>query len=307
MDLRRRIAYFGSREKTYSTNTEIPDLPLNWRRVLSICYPSPVIGPFGCVYPNTEHALYAYRYLHSSNRPAYGQLFRSDMQQTVTNTNCRKMGTSSGLSYLMCDPNDEIWFAVRDRCMYDLIYQRIARDITFRSILQTLVDLGYLPVYRIKTATQQTHWGATIDKTRVFEQTNTNNLTANPTDPSTLLLGDNALGKIMVSALSDFNTTHVTGLHANTRLNTILGNQPIPSINDLPTKFQHQYIPSVFDPVYIPNQTNVDHPDIETMLAPITPADVPPGIWKAISADNNATNTEYKLFNSILWGFDLNC
>ena len=231
-DLRRRLAYFGPREKLYSSdNTEVHGLPRNWRRVLGMSYPSAVVGPFGCVYADIEHALCAYRYMYTSNRPIYGQMFRAEVNKFAGSSMCRRWGSANGMSLLLTDPNDRIWILIRDRCMFDLVYQRISRDKVYRDILSTLVDAQYLPVYHVRTANAMTYWGATMNREAV---TNTMNDRSPQEDletlykeaakqsyksPKELLIGDNRMGEIMVEAIEAYRhlqkgmvTTRVQGL-----------------------------------------------------------------------------------------------
>lgn len=231
-DLRRKLAYFGPREKVYaSDNTEIEGLPRTWRRVLGMSYPYPVVGPFGCVYADIEHAICASRYMYTSNRPVYGQMFRAEVSRFAGSSMCRRWGSANGMSLLLTDPNDRIWFLIRDRCMFDFVYQRISRDETYRHILETLIDAQYLPVYHVRTANETTYWGATMNR-----ESTSNTLTDRSpkedletmyleaarhsySNPKELLVGENRLGEIMVDAIqayrqvqSGISTTRVHGL-----------------------------------------------------------------------------------------------
>ena len=234
-DLRRKLAYFGPREKVYSSdNTEIEGLPRTWRRVLGMSYPFPVVGPFGCVYADIEHALCASRYMYTSNRPIYGQMFRAEVNRFAGSSMCRRWGSANGMSLLLTDPNDRIWFLVRDRCMFDFVYQRIARDEVYRHVLETLIDAQYLPVYHVRTANEMTYWGATMNRESTSntltdrspkEDLETMYLEASRhsySSPKELLVGENRLGEIMVDAIqayrqvqSGISTTRVNGLIQN--------------------------------------------------------------------------------------------
>ena len=214
-DIRRRLAYFGPREKVYTTDdTEITGLPRAWRRILSMSTAFPVIGPFGCVYSDMEHALCAYRYLYTSNRPVYAHYFREEVSRMSPSSMCRRWGSANGMSLLMTDPNDRIWHIIRDRCMFDLVFQRVARDPVYRMILERLVDNQFVPVYHVRTAKDTTYWGATLDKdavsnTQLDRSPKENSINAlldeaDPlySDPSSLLIGRNRLGFIMMDVLA---------------------------------------------------------------------------------------------------------
>ena len=237
-DLRRRLAYFGPREKVYPDgHTEIEGLPQNWRRVLGMSYPSPVVGPFGCVYADMEHAICAYRYLYTSNRPVYGQMFRAEVPRFAGSSMCRRWGSANGMSLLLTDPNDRIWFLVRDRCMFDVVFQRISRDEVYRLILTSLVDAQYTPVYHVRTANEATYWGATMNREL---QTNTMyDRSPRQEDMETLydeaekymyregrdmLVGDNRLGQIMVEALFAYRKLQSDGGIGTTRVHGLVHN-----------------------------------------------------------------------------------
>ena len=232
-DLRRRLAYFGPREKLYSgDNTEINGLPRNWRRVLGMSYPSPVVGPFGCVYADIEHAICGFRYLYTSNRPVYSQMFRAEVQKFSGSSMCRRWGSANGMSLLLTDPNDRVWILVRDRCMFDLVFQRISRDSVYREILSTLVDAQYMPVYHVRTANDMTYWGATMNRETVTNTLHDRSpqedeetlyaeaLKHNHRSPKEMLIGENRLGDIMVEALQAYRQVH-TGL-ATTRVQGLI-------------------------------------------------------------------------------------
>lgn len=222
-DLRHKFAYFGPREKLYKNgkNTEILGLPYNWRRILSTCHPSTVVGPFGCLYADVEHAICAYRYLYTSNRPIYANIFRSEVDKMQGAYACKRWGSSNGMSLLMSDPNDRLWYLIRDQCMYELIYQRIARDEEYRFILNTLYDNQFLPVYHIRTSVESTYWGATINRKLVSNsmidrcpkdcdeelyEGAEKNLHRNIKD---CLIGQNRLGEIMVDALQAYRQLYL--------------------------------------------------------------------------------------------------
>ena len=260
-DLRRRIAYFGPREKVYPTDgeSEVPGLPRNWRRVLCMSWPSPVAGPCGNVYADTEHAIAAFRAHYTTNNPALAQLFRPEHEPFAVWRVCRRWSTNNGLSLLLSEPDDRVWFVIRDRCMFDLIYQRVCRDDQYRLILSTLIDAGHLPVYHVRTADSHTYWGAIIDRTKI-------NLTqAAPAqvapvdltelakeksvvysdDPSSILIGKNRLGRLMVSALEQYRRVYVTGVQLRAKvLSSVskLPDVPLTEIKDIP-------LPSSFDSV----------------------------------------------------------
>lgn len=165
-DLRRGIAYFGPREKVYKScgASEVPGLPKDWRRILAQSYPCPILGPFGQVYQDMEHALVAFRYLYASSCPHYAEFFRMENDYFAGSKACRRYGSSNGLSLLQSNPDDRVWFIVRDRCMFDIVYQRICRDALYRHVLTTLMNHRYLPVYHVRTADSSTYWGATMNR-----------------------------------------------------------------------------------------------------------------------------------------------
>ena len=167
-DLRRGFAYFGCRERVY-THMEFPEfdgLPCDWRRQLCTSQKSPVVGPFGNVFPTIDHALMAFRFMYTSNNPALTYLFRSEHSTFHNMKLARRWSDVNGMSLLMCDPDARLWIIVRDRCMFDLVFQRICRDETYRKILSTLIKHRVLPVYHVRTATDQTYWGAIMDKSK---------------------------------------------------------------------------------------------------------------------------------------------
>ena len=227
-DLRRHIAYFGPREKVYanSSKAEVPNMPPNWRRVLSQSYPFPIVGPFGNVYSDMEHALIAFRYMYASSCPHYSELFRMEHGLFAKSKTCRRFGSSNGLSLLQTDPDDRVWSIVKDKCMFDIVYQRICRDVKYRSILRELVRRRYLPVYHVRTADESTYWGATMDKTLLKYTNKPAPITdktiddlaeaaeiANfETDPSKLLVGKNRLGEIMVHAYNIYREVYDIGV-----------------------------------------------------------------------------------------------
>jgi len=215
-DIRRRLAYFGAREKVYTdpTQVEIEGLPLNWRRLLSLNHPSPVVGPFGCVYADAEHAMCAYRYLHTSNAPSYANFFRTEYESMAGTAACRKWGCANGMSKQLVDPNDRVWSVVRDRCMFDLLFQRLCRDADYFYTVQTLVNARCIPVYHVRTANENTYWGATMDRTKLMHtqrdrdphkplEETLDEIEADKCmvdDPRSLLVGRNRLGDLMVEA-----------------------------------------------------------------------------------------------------------
>lgn len=217
-DIRRRLAYFGPREKVYPRldQTEVHGLPVNWRRILSMSYRSPVVGPFGCVYADIEHALCAYRYLYTSNRPVYATLFRSEVARFAGSPMCRRWGSANGMSLLLTDPNDRIWYLVRDQCMFELVFQRYMRDPEYHFILTKLVDAQLLPVYHVRTANDSTYWGATINRDLVSNTLYDRSPKETPDQmyqeaeksvnmrPSDLLIGRNRLGEIMLEVVMSY-------------------------------------------------------------------------------------------------------
>jgi len=227
-DLRRRVAYFGPREKVYPTDAdaEVVGLPRDWRRVLCMSWPSPVAGPCGNVYADIEHAIAAFRAHYTTNNPALAQLFRPEHAPFSVWRVCRRWSTNNGLSLLLSEPDDRVWFVIRDRCMFDLLYQRVCRDETFRRVLTVLVDAGYLPVYHVRTADSHTYWGAIIDRTKInltqsapaqAAPVNLSELAHEKSnvwsdDPSSILIGKNRLGSLMVSAFEQYRRVYTTGV-----------------------------------------------------------------------------------------------
>lgn len=233
-DLRHRFAYFGPREKIYKNgkNTEILGLPYNWRRILSISYPSHVVGPFGCIYSDVEHAMCAYRYLYTSNRPIYANIFRSEISKMQGTFPCKRWGSSNGMSLLMSNPNDRLWNLIRDQCMFELIYQRISRDKEYRFILSVLFDNQYLPVYHVRTAIESTYWGATIDR-NFLSNTLTDRSPKGEKEEmylgaeknyyqnrTTSLIGQNRLGEIMIDALQAYRQVYTINQDADNTTTT---------------------------------------------------------------------------------------
>ena len=232
-DLRRHIAYFGSREKVYTEKEgpEIPGLPNNWRRVLCQSHPSPIVGPFGNMYADMEHALIAFRYVYASSCPHYSEMFRMEHLAFAKGKACRRYGSSNGLSVLQSNPDDRVWFILRDKCMFDIVYQRICRDEEYRSILRELIKRRFTPVYHVRTADPNTYWGATMNKD-VLRFTNKNTCPGSHTatdkfledlsteytesnfdlNPSQLLIGRNRLGEIMVRAYQIFVEVYEVGV-----------------------------------------------------------------------------------------------
>jgi len=233
-DLRRHVAYFGPREKVYpcSSKAELPNMPPNWRRILSQSHPFPIVGPFGNIYADMEHALIAFRFSYASSCPHYSELFRMEHAAFAKSKTCRRFGSSNGLSLLQTNPDDRIWFVVRDKCMFDVVYQRICRDVKYRTILRELVKRRYLPVYHVRTADASTYWGATMNK-NLLRFTNKSGVSLENSDqphglldtlskecqasnfdadPSKLLLGQNRLGQIMVHAFNIYREVYEVGL-----------------------------------------------------------------------------------------------
>jgi hypothetical protein len=172
--------------------------------------------------------------MYTSNRPIYGQMFRAEVNRFAGSSMCRRWGSANGMSLLLTDPNDRIWFLIRDRCMFDFVYQRIARDEVYRHVLETLVDAQYLPVYHVRTANEMTYWGATMNRESTSntltdrspkEDLETMYLEASRhsyNSPKELLVGENRLGEIMVDAIQAYrqvqagiSTTRVNGLIQN--------------------------------------------------------------------------------------------
>lgn len=248
-DIRRRLAYFGAREKLYtdSDQVEIPGLPLNWRRVLSLSFPSPIVGPFGCVYADMEHAVCAYRYLHTSNAPSYANYFRTEYDAMAGTAACRRWGCANGMSRQLADPNDRLWMVVRDRCMYDVVYQRMCRDPLYYKVMDTLVVARCFPVYHVRTANANTYWGATMDRTRLLHTQKDRSPSGSgedalrdllaheegvpPSFPKDILIGRNRLGEIMLEAYyavnQFYNAQHTTKFHS------VVGPHLPPALTDL--------------------------------------------------------------------------
>lgn len=243
-DLRRKVAYFGPREKVYprDADAEIPGLPRDWRRILCMAWPSPVCGPCGVVYGDVEHAIAAFRAHYTTNNPALAQLYRPEHEPFNVWRVLRRWSTSNGLSLLLSEPDDRVWFVIRDRCMFDLVYQRVCRDEPYRKILSTVVDQGYLPVYHVRTADSHTYWGAIIDRTKInltqstpsqsdpvdLEQLATEKEKVWTDDPSTILVGKNRLGRLMVAALEQYRRVYEVGVSLRAKVLASVPN--IPSI-----------------------------------------------------------------------------
>lgn len=223
-DLRRGVAYFGPREKVYKrgTSCELPGLPLNWRRVLCTGYPFPVVGPMGCVYRTIDHAMAGFRVHYSTNNPCLAFLFRHENTRFARVHTCREWSSNNALSLLLTSPDDRVWFVIRDRCMYDLVFQRICRDAEYRGVLQFLIEQKYLPVYHVKTAHAHTYWGGIIDKTKLnlttvsAEQNRAASLDLlaevsvdmSSLDPASIIVGKNRLGFIMKSAMETYRQVY---------------------------------------------------------------------------------------------------
>lgn len=233
-DLRRKVAYFGPREKVYpkGADPEVPGLPFNWRRILCMSWPFPVAGPCGNVYADAEHAIAAFRAHYTTNNPALANLFRPEHEAFRPPRVCRRWSTNNGLSLLLSDPDDRVWFVVRDRCMFDLVYQRVCRDEVFRRILAALCDRGYLPVYHVRTADAQTYWGAIIDRSKLNLTTSTTqeNSSVNLSDlareraevwsdnPGSILVGKNRLGYLMKAALEQYRLLYDVGMQLRAKV-----------------------------------------------------------------------------------------
>ena len=241
-DLRRKVAYFGPREKIYPTDAdaEIPGLPRDWRRILCMAWPSPVCGPCGVVYGDVEHAIAAFRAHYTTNNPALAQLYRPEHEPFNVWRVLRRWSTSNGLSLLLSEPDDRVWFVIRDRCMFDLVYQRVCRDESYRKILSTVVDQGYMPVYHVRTADSHTYWGAIIDRTKI-NLTQSTPSQSDPVDleglaaekekvwtddPSTILVGKNRLGRLMVSALEQYRRVYEIGVSLRAKVLASVPNIP---------------------------------------------------------------------------------
>ena len=241
-DLRRKVAYFGPREKIYPTDAdaEIPGLPRDWRRVLCMAWPSPVCGPCGIVYGDVEHAIAAFRAHYTTNNPALAQLYRPEHEPFNVWRVLRRWSTSNGLSLLLSEPDDRVWFVIRDRCMFDLVYQRVCRDESYRKILSTVIDQGYMPVYHVRTADNHTYWGAIIDRTKInltqsapsqSDPVDLEGLAAEKEkvwtdDPSTILVGKNRLGRLMVSALEQYRRVYEIGISLRAKVLASVPNIP---------------------------------------------------------------------------------
>jgi hypothetical protein len=189
------------------------------------------MGPFGNVYSDMEHALIAFRYLYASSCPHYSELFRMEHDSFAKSKTCRRFGSSNGLSLLQTDPDDRVWYIIRDKCMFDIVYQRICRDVKYRSVLRELVRRRYLPVYHVRTADTTTYWGATMNK-ELLKFTNKSGVPSSAddessmmetlafasercnhdADPSSLLVGQNRLGQIMVHAYNVYREVHEVGV-----------------------------------------------------------------------------------------------
>ena len=276
-DLRRRVAYFGPREKVYrrDSDVEITGLPRDWRRVLSMSHPCRLTGPFGNVYADMEHALIAFRILHTTNNPALVQLFRPNYLPFATARSCRRYGSNNGLSLLMSQPDDRYWCIVRDRCMFDIVYQRVCRDEVYRNVLRRLREEGLLPVYHVRTADKSTYWGGIMDKTKLTLSVDRGNRTpdvdalaveqggrASCVDPSSILIGGNRLGQIMVEAMETYVRVHERGCHirggsalklTSDRIPMTpispLPDEPVPSFETLsPRSFAASSVPPSFFP-----------------------------------------------------------
>lgn len=232
-DLRRGVAYFGPREKMYSSveESDFPSLPLNWRRVLSTCHPFPVVGPMGCVYKDIDHAMAGFRVHYTTSNPCLAFLFRHENARFASASACREWSTSNSLSLLLSSPDDRVWFVLRDRCMFDLVFQRICRDEEYRKVLRYLIEQRFLPVYHVRTAYAHTYWGGIIDKTKLTLTSVTADQHRNSSvdslaeisvdssslDPSRIIVGKNRLGFIMKSAMETYIQVYHTkmALRAN--------------------------------------------------------------------------------------------
>ena len=243
-DLRRRVAYFGPREKVYTKpeDCELQGLPLDWRRVLCTGYPSAVVGPMGCVYRTIEHAMAAFRVHYSTSNPCLAFLFRHENHRFSPITNCKEWSSFNALSMLLCNPDDRVWYVVRDRCMYDLVFQRICRDDTYRQVLRYLIEQRFLPVYHVRTAYAQTYWGGIIDKTKLnltttsAEQNRAASLDMlaevsmeiSCFDPASIIVGKNRLGFIMKSAMETYIQIYHVKMVLRANVFLLPTKQPLP-------------------------------------------------------------------------------
>jgi hypothetical protein len=150
---------------------------------------------------------------------------------------CRRWSSNNGFSMLLSEPDDRVWFVIRDRCMFDLLYQRLCRDELYRRVLTTVIDMGYLPVYHVRTADSNTYWGAIMDRTKLtltgqasvpvdLAQLSMEKSSVFTDDPRTLLIGKNRLGALMVATVEQYRRVYVHGQSLRARVVPLLEKVP---------------------------------------------------------------------------------
>lgn len=165
MDFRIGVAYFGRRERVYSDDTasELPNAPRKWRQILSWCYEFPIRGSQGLEYPTMYHALMSYRIMYcAENNPVISQICAGPLLNSLHT--CSKWTSPNNMSVLQLNPDENIWFIMRERICLDLVLQRLYHDTEFRDILRQVVEQGLIPVYHLRTAKQNTSfWGGCVE------------------------------------------------------------------------------------------------------------------------------------------------
>jgi hypothetical protein len=158
LDLRNGIACFSGRTKPGFAN-ELPGLPRNWRFILHTAYPSPVVGPRGCLYGSIQYALAAYM-AQCTRKPEMFEIFRLDACATIAPRNLAKCCRPGFFSKLGIPFDEALWSVVREMHMYDLLYQRTARDSIYRGIMSVLDEHNIVPLYAVRRPSSRAFWGA---------------------------------------------------------------------------------------------------------------------------------------------------
>ena len=184
----------------------------------------------------------AFRVHYSTSNPCLAFLFRHENHRFSPITNCKEWSSFNALSMLLCNPDDRVWYVVRDRCMYDLVFQRICRDDTYRQVLRYLIEQRFLPVYHVRTAYAQTYWGGIIDKTKLnltttsAEQNRAASLDMlaevsmeiSCFDPASIIVGKNRLGFIMKSAMETYIQIYHVKMVLRANVFLLPTKQPLP-------------------------------------------------------------------------------
>ena len=114
-----------------------PDIPANWRRVLSNFYPTQ-ISVEGKDYPTSEHAFHAAKALNSS-KPWMSLQFRVGGKVGPLASEAKKAGGKAAYKKNEAVLSVETWNNRRDDAQRQITVSRIQQDPLFRSILTAVV------------------------------------------------------------------------------------------------------------------------------------------------------------------------